>query len=68
MDKISLTLKLSPEEASALSLLCRQLDWPALNGYSPDHAERVNLRFALAALRFALSDAGYSANLLGEGE
>lgn len=63
MDKISLTLKLSHEEASALALLCRQLDWDVLNSYSSGRDECIHMRCALAALRLSLTDAGYVANV-----
>jgi hypothetical protein len=63
MDKISLTVKLSHEEASALALLCRQLNWGVLTSYSSGQDECIHMRYALAALRFSLTDAGYVANV-----
>jgi hypothetical protein len=68
MDKIILTLKLSHEEASSLALLCRQFDWDALTSYSSDRDECIHMRYALAALRFSLTDAGYVANVPSEKE
>ena len=41
MDKISLTVKLSHEEASALALLCRQLNWGVLTSYSSGQDECI---------------------------
>lgn len=63
MEKIDLVLKLSHAEASALALLCRQLDWNVLTSYSSSEDECIYMRYALAALRLSLNDAGYVANV-----
>lgn len=56
-----LSIQLSPMEAEGLAHLCHILDWEYLAEHSRIAGQAMEARYALAKLRFALSDAGFSA-------
>lgn len=57
---LSLSIQLSPMEAKGLAHLCHILDWAFLAEHSSIADQAMEARYALAKLRFALSDAGFS--------
>lgn len=60
-DYMSLSVLLTPMEAKGLAHLCQILDWEFLAEHSRIAGQAEEARYALAKLRFALSDAGYLA-------
>jgi len=58
---LRLSIYLSPMEAEGLAHLCHVLDWEFLVEHSRIADQALEARYALAKLRFALSDAGYTA-------
>lgn len=58
---LNLSVLLTPMEAEGLAHLCHILDWEFLSEHSRIADQAMEARYALAKLRFALSDAGYSA-------
>lgn len=54
-------MSLSPVEARGLAHLCSILEWSVLAEHCETDSLVMDARYALAKLRFALSDAGYSA-------
>ncbi|PKO92014.1 MAG: hypothetical protein CVU16_07555 [Betaproteobacteria bacterium HGW-Betaproteobacteria-10] len=58
---LSLSIQLSPMEAKGLAHLCHILDWEFLAQHSSITDQAIEARYALAKLRFALADAGFSA-------
>lgn len=56
-----LSVQLSRTEAEGLAYLCRVLEWEDLVKNSQNIEQATAARYALAKLRFALSDAGFSA-------
>lgn len=58
---MSLSVLLTPMEAKGLAHLCHILDWEFLAEHSRITDQAMEARYALAKLRFALSDAGFSA-------
>lgn len=58
---LHLSINLSHWEAEGLAHLCHMLDWEFLTEHSLVAEQAMEARYALAKLRFALSDAGYSA-------
>ncbi|PKO28464.1 MAG: hypothetical protein CVU32_00790 [Betaproteobacteria bacterium HGW-Betaproteobacteria-5] len=57
----TLSIQLSSTEAEGLAHLCHVLDWEFLAENSRIVDQAMEARYALAKLRFALSDAGFSA-------
>lgn len=62
MSDIALKLRYTDEEAKALCLLLKPLDWDFICAQSSDQDERKAMRYAIAKLRLALSDEGYPDN------
>jgi hypothetical protein len=60
-NELSLSIRLTPMEAEGLAQLCHVLDWEFLAEHSSIADKAMEARYALAKLRFALSDAGFSA-------
>ena len=58
---LELSIHLTKMEAEGLAHLCHILDWEFLAEHSQIASEAMEARYALAKLRFALSDAGFSA-------
>lgn len=58
---LNLSIQLSTMEAEGLAHLCHILDWEFLAEHSRVADQAMEARYALAKLRFALSDAGFSA-------
>jgi hypothetical protein len=58
---LSVSIHLNTMEAEGLAHLCRILEWEFLAGHSQLAQHAMEARYALAKLRFALSDAGFSA-------
>lgn len=58
---VQLTILLSRYEAEGLAHLCRILDWDYLFEHSQITEQATEARYALAKLRFALSDGGFVA-------
>lgn len=58
---LNLSIHLTMMEAEGLAHLCHILDWNFLAKHSQIADQAMKARYALAKLRFALSDAGYAA-------
>jgi len=58
---LNLSIQLSTTEAEGLAHLCHILDWEFLAEHSSIAGQAMEARYALAKLRFALSDAGFPA-------
>ena len=58
---LNLSIQLSTTEAEGLAHLCHILDWEFLAEHSSIACQAMEARYALAKLRFALSDAGFPA-------
>lgn len=63
---IHLSVQLTRIEAEGLAYLCRVMEWKDLVEYGQNIEEATLARYALAKLRFALADAGFSAILRDE--
>lgn len=55
-----LSIKLTAQEAEGLAHLCHVMEWNYLAEHTDTPAHVIEARYALAKLRFALSDAGFS--------
>lgn len=56
-----LSIHLTAFEAEGLAHLCHLMEWDYLAEHSDTPEHLLEARYALAKLRFALSDAGFSA-------
>lgn len=61
LPEIHLSLHLTAFEAEGLAHLCHLMEWNHLSEHSDTPAQVIEARYALAKLRFALSDAGFPA-------
>lgn len=62
-----LSLHFNHAEASGLAELCHLLEWEFLTQYPELGPHAIEIRCALAKMRFALSDAGFYAMPGGKG-
>lgn len=64
---LHLSVHLSRVEAEGLAHLCHLMEWKYLAEHSQRLGQATEARYALAKLRFALADAGFSAMPKDEG-